>query len=351
MKPIMRSSRQVMAGLLLFSAAACTDRAPLMPEPRQPLGVPIPAMQCVVEVQAETLSCTNPDPVRTQYAVAANRMVGGQDVYVKLSNSGVRYNAGAGTFEIDVTVQNLLQDALGTSDGTTVSGVRVFFYSGPTGDGGTVTVQNPTGVAFFTEADQPYFQYDQILQPYEISDAKTWRFTMPAGVARFTFVVFVSAPQADETQSLLGSVWRGTASTAWTDAANWLNGLVPDSASTAAVPPDSLTAGTFDPVLSANAQLTDLRVGGGSTFNLGGYTLSAWGNVDVTGTISNGTVWMRGRGTVLRGAIPWLTVNGTVSTQGATTVTGAVKIVGGAGGGSLVLTNYTPLTIVNPSTP
>jgi hypothetical protein len=347
---MLRLSRHRLAAFLLLSAAACTDGAPLMPTPEQSATVAVPALQCVVEVQAGTMSCTPPPPAQARSAIAANRLLGGQDVNIKLASSGASYDAGSQTFQVNVTVQNLLQAPLGTVDGVTVSGVRVFFGTGPIGTGGEVTVQNPTGTAFFTEGEQPYFEYPQILDPYEISTTLTWRFNMTASVTLFTFIVYVSAPQADETQALLGPVWRGTASTAWTDAANWSGGVVPDSASTVAVPPDSLTTGSYDPVLSANAQLTNLRVGGGSTFNLGGNTLTAWGNVDVTGTISNGTVWMRGAGTVLRGTIPWLTVDGTVSAQGTTTVTGALKVMGGeAGGGTLILTNYTPLTVINPS--
>ena len=344
-----RTHRHALALLLLVPVAACVDAAPLMPAPEDAASVAVPALQCAVDVRAETMSCAAPDGAQARNALAANRLLGGQDVYIKLANSGGSYDAGAQTFQINVTVQNLLEAPLGTTDGVTASGVRVFFGSGPIGTGGTVTVQNPTGTAFFTEADQPYFEYPQILEPFEISAALPWRFNVPTATTRFTFLVYVSAAQQDETQPLLANTWLG-ASTAWTSTANWSYGVVPDAASTAAVPPDSLTAGAFDPVLSADAQLTDLRVGGGSTVNLGGNTLTAWGNVDVTGTISNGTLWMRGSGAVLRGAIPWLTVDGTVSAQGATVVTGAVKVVGGeAGGGTLILNNYTPLTVINPT--
>jgi hypothetical protein len=311
-------------------------------------------MQCTVDVRGAALSCTAPDPVLTRQAVVANRLLGGQDVYIRLTNVGGSYDAGAELFEINVTVQNLLADPLGTSDGTTVNGVRIFFPEPPyvTAGTGEVTLQNDS-TGFITGPEQSYFVYNEILDPYEISDPRPWRFNVPTTVTRFGFTVYFTAPQADESQPLLDRVWDGSTSTDWADGSNWAGGAAPDSGSTAVVPADSLLPVSAQmPVLGANAALAHLRVGHAGTLGLGGNTLTAWGNVDVLGTISNGTLWMRGSGAVLRGAIPWLTIDGSVSVQGATVVTGAVKVMGGeAGGGTLIVNNYNPLTIVNPSSP
>ncbi|HLM67431.1 MAG TPA: hypothetical protein VK358_07890, partial [Longimicrobium sp.] len=110
-------------------SAACVDGTPLSPTIQDAPVVAIPAMQCLVDVEREQVTCTPPDPAQSQLAIAANRMIGGQDVYVRLSNSGNSYDAGAEIFQTDVTVQNLLQAPLGTSDGTTVDGVKLFFSS------------------------------------------------------------------------------------------------------------------------------------------------------------------------------------------------------------------------------
>jgi hypothetical protein len=332
-------------------AAACVDGgSPLMPSPENPAAVAIPVLECTVDVtREEMMSCVAPETAQSRLAVAANRMIGGQDVYVRLSNSGNSYSGGV--FSTSVTVQNLLAAPLGTVDGTTAHGIRVFFTDGPTSVGaGDVSVANATGNGFFTQADQPYFLFPQVLQPYEISAAQTWQFSTTTG--KFTFKVAVSAPQtpADELLPLLDRLWLGTASTAWTLASNWQSGLVPDSASTVSVPAAASMSGSFMPVLADSVQLQHLRVGSGSTLGLGGFRLTAWGNVDAVGSIGTGTVWMRGSGTLLRGTVPTLRITGSVAAQGTTTATGPVQVTGGgANGGALTLSNTAPLTIINPT--
>jgi hypothetical protein len=331
--------------LLPLLAIACVDSSPLMPGTREAPVVAVPAMQCSVDVQAAAMSCTPPEPSRLNSAIAANRLIGGQEVYVRLYSSGASYDPGGQVFSVSVAVQNLLQAPLGTADGTTVSGIRVFFAEEPTAyPSGTVTVLNEAGEAFFTAPNQPYFLYNQILRPYEISVPQRWEFSMPPTVTRFTFVVYVSAPQADEMMPLLDRVWRGTSSTAWENGANWNTGVAPDSGSAVAVPPDSMMAGDFMPVLNHDAALTHLRVGGGSTFNLGGFTLTASGNVDAPGVIFNGLLRITGPGALLRGRLPALRVTGSARPQGSTITSGPVAVSDGA----LTVRGGAPLTISLP---
>jgi hypothetical protein len=84
---------------------------------------------------------------------------------------------------------------MGTPDGTTVTGIKVFFHSGPTvtsGDG-TVSVANADGTGTFTASEpQPYFEYSTILQENEVSVAKTWLWSVPSSVETFEFSVYVS---------------------------------------------------------------------------------------------------------------------------------------------------------------
>ena len=185
----------------LFTAA-CADRAPLGPlnEPQHPV---VPStqtrsdamlLQCSASAGALTLSC---QPVRPAGAASGDYIVGGQGLYVKLTSTNVSYDGGTEILGADVTVQNLLPDALGTIDGTTLSasGVKVFFESEPvvTSGAGTVAVQNADGVGTFTSTDQSYFQYSQILAPNVTSATKRWNFHVSPGVT-FSFFVLVSAP-------------------------------------------------------------------------------------------------------------------------------------------------------------
>lgn len=182
---------------LLLALAACTDRnpagAPDVPRPELPPSA-LSMVTCTVSVRAGTLACGG---ASVAPGVSAT-IIGGQGTYVRLASSGVSYDSGASTLRLDVTVENLTTQALGTADGVTPSpeGVRVFFQSGPTataGDG-EVAVANADGQAAFMGAAQKYFQYDGILAPGDTTVAKEWRFSMPTGVSAFTFGVYVASP-------------------------------------------------------------------------------------------------------------------------------------------------------------
>jgi hypothetical protein len=121
--------------------------------------------------------------------------MGGQGTYVQLTSSNV--TVAADTFAFDATVQNLIPQALGTTDGATPdpSGVRVFFHQLPTvtSGTGTINVANPDGFATYTAANQPYYQYDGLLATNETSSAHQWKLAFDPGVDSFVFTVYVAA--------------------------------------------------------------------------------------------------------------------------------------------------------------
>src|SRR5262249_12311880 len=118
-------------------------------------------------------------------------------------------------------------------------------------------------------------------------------------------------------------------STAWDSAGNWQGGVVPDSSSVVAIPPDSLLTGAHNhPVLESNVRVAAIYVGFGSTLTQGLYTLQSAGIVDAVGTISGNTVVMTGTGTYLRGNVGALQVSGSTELQGAVKTTGAVSVTG-----------------------
>ncbi|HEX5726378.1 MAG TPA: Ig-like domain-containing protein [Longimicrobiaceae bacterium] len=190
-----------LVGLALL-AAACTDRGGTPVGPRGPgpggptTGKPVTfqAVECFGRIAEKTVTC---EPATPEGGAAADLIVGNQNTYVKVSTSNVNYDAGLGRLTFDATVRNLIPQALGTTDGSTLdpTGVRVFFHSGPsvTGGTGTITVV-PDGTATFTAPGQPYYQYNEVLSQYELSPAKQWRLDMPSTVTNFTFTLYVSAP-------------------------------------------------------------------------------------------------------------------------------------------------------------
>ena len=190
-----RAPLAVCATLLLL-AAACHDAPTAVREVPPPVAaLPTIAVTCSASTRAGTISCGSPDAPSVNAAVRPSLVLGGQGVYVLLTSSHPAYDASTGIFSADVRVRNLTAQQLGTPDGTTVSGIRIFFHSGPSvaSGTGTVRVANPDGTSAFTAADQPYFSYPQILQPQDSSAAHQWRFAVPTSVDRFVFEVYVQA--------------------------------------------------------------------------------------------------------------------------------------------------------------
>ena len=179
--------------------AACNDQIP-----SAPARIPRPSdrvVTCQADVNARTLSCGSssaPTGRGNASGFSADLIVGGQNTNVLLKSSNVSYDATAQIFQADVTVQNLLTPTLGTSDGNTVSGVKVFFHSGPSvaSGSGTVTVANADGSGTFTGTNQAYFLYGQMLPTGQVSGAKTWQWSVPTTVTSFMFEVFVDAATA-----------------------------------------------------------------------------------------------------------------------------------------------------------
>jgi hypothetical protein len=189
---------------LAVVVAACSDRGgPLLPRPDDP-GVKPPtegvlaALECSGSTATRTVSCA---PAAPPAGVRASQelTLGGQGEFVHLRSDNIV--VAQDTFGFDVTVQNLIRQAIGTTDGTTPDseGVRVFFHTGPNvtgGGGGTIAVANPDGTATFTAADQPFFRYSENLADSIISAPKTWKlqFSHPSGGdVSFAFTLYVIA--------------------------------------------------------------------------------------------------------------------------------------------------------------
>lgn len=182
---------------VLFGAAvlgACSD-APSAPSARLGTAIPSTALQaldCTVSVSTGAVRC---EPARASLGGASAVTYGGQNSFVRLTSTGVSYNAATDVFSMNVTVQNLMNEAVGTLDGTVADpqGIQVFFVSdiATTGGSGTVTVINHDGTGFFTAASQEYFSYPEILAKDQVSSEKPWQFSVPGTVTSFYFTVLI----------------------------------------------------------------------------------------------------------------------------------------------------------------
>lgn len=200
-----------LVSLALVLTLSCHDRpepTSLGDDPGPPgTGAASLAITCSADVARLQVSCTTPQS-RSGAGSPLFLVVGGQGAFVTLEAdpSAVSYDPATEIFEADVTVQNLIGQSLGTPDGKTVTGVRVFFHTGPAVKEeyeGTVELANPDGYGDFTGTHQAYFQYDQVLAAGsppppasgQKSQAKTWRFNASPNI-EFTFSVFVDADVA-----------------------------------------------------------------------------------------------------------------------------------------------------------
>jgi hypothetical protein len=191
------SARRRVLPLVALLAAACTDSvvAPVVGPPGSGVpGTPVTLEQvvCTGDVSELKVTCGRPST-----GGSADILYGGQNLYVKLTSSNVAYNGGTGQFTFTTTLQSLIEQPIGTTDGVTLdpSGVKVFFGSGPTVTAGTGSAAVvPDGFGAFTAAGQAYYQYNQVLTNGQTSAGKTWTFILPNTVTTFSFIVFISSP-------------------------------------------------------------------------------------------------------------------------------------------------------------
>jgi hypothetical protein len=191
--------RPAAAGLALLAlTVACTDGGS---NPASTDATPAPAaelarLDCTVTVADGRMVCQDAAP---SMGGANGLVVGGQGTYVELTASNQAYNPGTQVYSLDVTVQNLLFQPLGTTDGTTLDpkGVMVLFdvepYATSGGPGAELELAGSVQRAMLLEPNQAYFQYNQVIQPNETSAAVTWELIRPAGVTSFRFIVYVMA--------------------------------------------------------------------------------------------------------------------------------------------------------------
>lgn len=185
--------RRAPAGVFALLLLGACDAMPSAPEPRLP-APPVDALavlDCTAQLDPAAVACA---PYDAAAEVRANRIIGGQNVNVRLSSTGFSYDGADSIFSFDVTVQNLLLQRMGTDDGVDTAGIDVFFYGGPVAAGGTVEVHNPDGTGFFTSAGQPYFHWDEVLSLDSVSQPKRWEFKVPPTVASFRFYLYVRTP-------------------------------------------------------------------------------------------------------------------------------------------------------------
>jgi len=161
----------------------------------------IAAVTCEADVANGILSCGDV-PVVDGETGLQRVVLGGQGLYVTLVSGPASYDGGNEIFQADVQVRNLLPQGLGSPDGLSTTGIRVFHHTGPTVTSstgpGSVSVANADGTGSFTGSNQPYFSYEYYLPQYYSTPPQTWQWNVPAAVTGFEFTVFVDADVVGE---------------------------------------------------------------------------------------------------------------------------------------------------------
>ncbi len=183
------------AGLALGTGACHTDRD-MGPGNDRPFKV-TQTITCRASVTEETIDCAGPQGT-------APVTIGGQGIFVEIRSRRPRYRTAQELFTFETRIENLSSQTIGT-DGSTISGVNIFFVSGPTvtGGSGAISVNNADGIDNFTAAGQPYFAFAESLSTGQTSAMKVWEIAFPPTVTSFVFTVLVSAEVPDPADVLL----------------------------------------------------------------------------------------------------------------------------------------------------
>ncbi|HET6763056.1 MAG TPA: Ig-like domain-containing protein, partial [Longimicrobiaceae bacterium] len=177
-----------MDALVIAGFAAGRDVA-RFPVGKQMPAVRADAVECAADARSATLTCGAPRLLAG--AATQPLVVGGQDVYVRLTSRNTHFNDTTRILSADVRVTNLLAQTLGLeADGTpSPDGVRVFFNNIHSSG---VSVMDVDGEETFLAPNQVFYQYAAALAPGDSTPLKTWRWHLPDGVNTFTFRVYAT---------------------------------------------------------------------------------------------------------------------------------------------------------------
>ncbi|HLM68041.1 MAG TPA: dockerin type I repeat-containing protein, partial [Longimicrobium sp.] len=155
-------------------------------------------LQCVANTRSATVRCSEPAAPAPEGLRADRIIYGGQHLYVSVLTGDVQMQAD--TFSFELRVKNLLEQAIGTSDGINVDPVKVFFASGilntttPSNNGIVTSVNHDGEEAFTTSEPQKFFAYNETIQPQTTSSPRRWKLHVDPSVQSFTFSLYVSSP-------------------------------------------------------------------------------------------------------------------------------------------------------------
>ncbi len=168
------------------------DHPPGSAPAREQEGPPVVlAITCTLDGARNSVSCSV--PLSVPAGVSASVIYGSVPGYAQFYPYNLVKDTVAQTWQFTAYVQNLLKQSIGTLNGTTVTGVKVFitdFHA--TAGTGTVSVANADGTGNFTAPNQPYFNYNQIVTAAGYTSNKLWKFNVPKTVTAVSMSILIS---------------------------------------------------------------------------------------------------------------------------------------------------------------
>jgi hypothetical protein len=210
---------------LLSGLAACGDPSRILSPDAPASGAKATALASVnctvvfgVNHSVSSFRCANTGDASasatdvTTQGMKARVLVGGQYVYITVGFGGFTWTASSNQFAMNVTVQNLMTQPMGTTDGVTAAagGTKLFVVRGPSvySGTGTITIPSDSGVGDFTGPNQPYWQYDGIIKTDSVSKSSNWKFDLPSQASGIEFAIEITSPIPAENSVLRWEVLR-----------------------------------------------------------------------------------------------------------------------------------------------
>ena len=194
--------------VLLIALACQMDRLaapPRMPVARAVAGRPVMlSVTCTFLRSASRVSCAPATPPRAS-GVSANVILSPTGTYATFALFNLVKDNVHQIWSFDAFVHNALEQSIGTLNGTTVTGSKIYVTSISVTQGtGTVSIINPDGIGNLTAPDQPYFTYNQVVAAGANSNAKLWKVSVPNTVTAVNMDILMTTDfPAEQTVTLV----------------------------------------------------------------------------------------------------------------------------------------------------
>lgn len=201
--------------LSLLCGAGCRDNPAALAAPPGGGVEFVTTVVCSVDVKARSTVCREMESGDVPSGAGGASLTLIRDAQMMVETGEDAYTPADSAYRLDIRLVNTAETALGTRDGSTVTGIQAFLPVNPMGYAGRprgdttkpaaylipplanqntlARARNPDGRMAFTGANQPYWTYAQKLEPGETSDWREWQFTLDPAVSYFYFAVSVFA--------------------------------------------------------------------------------------------------------------------------------------------------------------